>query len=461
MKTIFLTITNGTVARNILRTGVLKNLLAEEQNRIVLLIPDKVEDYFMKEFSHERVIFERISDIKNSRLRKLVTIIFNGLTYTETERRMLKFGGGDKGPQSTPMYYLKHGTFSIISRIKFLKYIARWIEQYVFIEKDFDSLFKKHNPDVVFCSTMYAKPDVIFIKAAKRFGVFCLSMPKSWDTVGRLFFRAPSDIIIVNNKFMKDWIVNEQGLPAESIYICGIPQFDIHENKKNFLSKDEFCKETGLDSSKPNILFASEGKWIWWDWAYIEELIEKYRILDRYNLILRPHFSNLEEKLYDRFRSYKGIYVDDSHIRITKSFGDRWDPTKENMEWFTQVLHSTDAVIAFNSTVVLDAFAMNKPVVNLYYDLPVEGETIPQKELYDCVHYNAVKKFHAVPEAYNGAEIIEWLDKSVADPNIFIKERKQVLDYICHKVDGRSAERISRIILAAVHKDLDEIRDLL
>ena len=75
--------------------------------------------------------------------------------------------------------------------------MARWMEQSLFIEKDFDYLFEKYNPDLLFCSTIYAKQDAILIKAAKRFGVVSLSMPKSWDTFGRLFFRVVSDKVIL------------------------------------------------------------------------------------------------------------------------------------------------------------------------------------------------------------------------------------------------------------------------
>ncbi len=448
MKTIFITITGGTVARNILRTGILSYLLKDENNRVVLLVPEKVDDYFIQEFSHPRVVFEKIPDIKNSSIRKFFTILFNGLTYTETEQRMLKFGGGDKGPESKSMYYIKHATFSLISRVKIFKYIARWVEQYIFIEKDFDFLFEKYKPTLLFCSTMYSKLDVILIKAGKRFKVFSISMPKSWDTVGRLFFRAPSDAIVVNNPFMKDWIVSEQGLAGENIFICGIPQFDVYKQKTEFLTKGVFCSKTGLDPYKPIVLFASEGKWTWWDDAYVDELIHKYNILKNYNLILRPHFSNLQEKKYHKFAHMKGVYIDDTHLRTSRAFADHWDPSRENMEWFAEVLHQSSVVIAFMSTVVLDAFACDRPVINLCYDLPVEGPTIPLKELYNSVHFNAVRKENPTAIAESAQEVMNWIETCVREPNIFIQERQNTLHSIAYKIDGQSAKRVAEVILS-------------
>ncbi|MFH1823044.1 MAG: hypothetical protein ABH830_05085, partial [Patescibacteria group bacterium] len=309
MKTIFITITKGTLARNLLRTSVLENILKLKNVRVVIILPEKVHEYFKQEFNHKNIIIEKVDTKPISRLRKFIIILFNGLVYTETEKRKIKFGGGNKAPNSKLIFCIKHLLFSIISKIKILKHLARWIEFNIFVEKEYDYLFNKYKPDVLFCSSIYSKIDVILIKAAKRFKVFSISMPKSWDTVGRLFFRAPSDIIILNNNHMKNWVVKEQLINIKDIYVCGLPQFDIYKNKKQYLSKYEFCQKVNLDNNKPIVLYASEGLWTHWDEVYVDDLIKNYNILDKYNLILRPHFSNINIRLYDRFKKYKGVYV--------------------------------------------------------------------------------------------------------------------------------------------------------
>lgn len=447
MKKIFVTITSGTVARNILRTGVLKELLAKEDLQIILILP-RTKDYFLEEFKHPRIFFEVAPDKIYSRFRKFFIILFNGLTYTDTERRMLKFGGAVRKPASKFVFWLKHATFTVISNIKFLKYLARWIEFNLFVEGDFDYLFVKYNPDLLFCSSIYSKLDVILIKAAKRFDTQSISMPKSWDTVGRLFFRCPTDKIIVNNQFMKNWIVNEQAIRSDKIYICGMPQFDIYHNKKEYLSKQEFCQRTKLDPNKPIVLFASEGKWTAWDDLCIDDYINSCRILEKYNLILRPHFSNIESRLYERFRKVPGIYVDDQNLRVTHIFCDSWDPTMENMEWFAEVLHAADVAVTFMSTVVLDAFSVGKPVVNIYYAPPAHGRTIiPPEALYNSVHCKSVLNEHSTPLAVSSAEVLTWIEKFIKDPLLLIKERQNTIDHICYKIDGKSASRIAKVVL--------------
>ena len=365
----------------------------------------------------------------------------------------MKFGSAGKSPEKKHIYWLKHLIFLIISKIKIFKYLARWIEQNIFVEKNYDYLFQKYKPDLIFCSSIYATIDVVFIKAARRFKVLSISMPKSWDTIGRLFFRAPTDKIILNNELMKKWVIEEQLIAENNIYIYGFPQFDVYSQKKQFLTKEQFCAIANLDKNKPIITYASEGAWTYWDEVYIDDLIKK-NILQKYNLILRPHFTNLNLGLYNRFKKYKNIYVDDKNIRLTGMFCDSWDPTLKNMEWLAEVINASNVVIAFMSTFVLDSFALNKPVINIYYDLPESHKlakkelTIPPiKEFYNCFHYNYILEENSTALAKNGKEVMEWIEKYLNNPQILDQERKNTIDKLCYKIDGQSSKRIADFLI--------------
>ena len=445
-------INRGVLARNILRAGVLDRLLQSDNLTVVVIINTKIHDYFRKEFTHPNIILEEVPAKKNSRFRKFFIFFFNGLVYRETEHRKLKFGNGQKPPPPKWVFWLKHTTFSIVSRIRALKHFARWAEAHVFIEREYDYLFRKYRPDAVFCASIYSRGlDFVLIKAAKRFCVPSVSMPKSWDTVGRLFFAAPSDIFILNNEHMKKSLVTDQMIPSENLYIGGFPQFDIYAKKKEYMTKEMFCAITGLSHTKPIVLYASEGEWTHWDYLHLDELIEKHRILERYNLILRPHFSDMHLKRYGRFEKHDGVYIDDKHIRISYKFNDKWDPTIENMEWLAQVISVSDVVITFVSTFALDAMVFDKPVINIYYDIQTTRKMrvpmVPVKGFYDCVHYNAILEEHPVALAESGNEVMEWIDRYVKNPHIHSAERRKTVEKLCYKIDGKSSERIADVIL--------------
>ena len=72
MKTIFITITRGMVARNILRAGVLDLLAQNKELEIVILIPKikgkNIPDYFFKEFARENVKIELVENKKMGKI---------------------------------------------------------------------------------------------------------------------------------------------------------------------------------------------------------------------------------------------------------------------------------------------------------------------------------------------------------------------------------------------------------
>jgi len=453
-KTIFISISRGSLARNILRTGILEKLIADDNFKIVIIVSVAIHDYFREEFNHSNIIIEKVEEKHYGPIRALLNIFFNGLVYTETEHRKIKYGGANKKANPIMIFWIKNIVFKSTSKVKILKYLARWVEGNLFQDNDYDYLFKKYQPDIVFCSSLYSKIDPILIKAAKRFKVLSISMPKSWDTVGRLFFRVIADKIILNNDFMKNWVAKEQLVKKENIYVCGMPQFDVYKNKKQYLTKNEFCRQTNLDPNKPIILYASEGLWTHWDEVYVDDLINNCNILDKYNLILRPHFSNLHQKLYHKFKKYSHIYIDDENLRITNMFSDRWDPTIADMEWLAEIINASDVVVTFMTTFVLDVFTLSKPVINIFYDLPESHNlpnnypVIPLKELYNCFHYNAVLNENAVARAYGGADVIAWIEKYLANPRLLYNERQRVVDKLCYKIDGNSAKRITDVILS-------------
>lgn len=245
---------------------------------------------------------------------------------------------------------------------------------------------------------------------------------------------------------MKERVIEEQLIPAQDITVCGLPQFDVYGRKKNFMTREEFCLKTGLDKNKPIILYASEGLGTHWDDIYVDDLIVNHKILEKYNFVLRPHFNNLQEKFLHKYKQ-PGVYIDDEHLRITDMFRDHWDPTLENMEWLAEVIHAADVVVTFVSTFALDVMTQNKPVVNIYYDLKTGPLIIPMKELYNCVHYNAVMAEKSVALARSGAEVIEWIEKYLHDPSLLGAERQKTITKLCYKIDGGASKRITDVLL--------------
>ncbi|HBF67003.1 MAG TPA: hypothetical protein DDW36_01095 [Candidatus Magasanikbacteria bacterium] len=118
------------------------------------------------------------------------------------------------------------------------------------------------------------------------------------------------------------------------------------------------------------------------------------------------------------------------------------------MEWLTEVLYATDVVLCFMSTFSLDAMAFDKPVINMYYDLPTKKRFTPMEELYKFIHYQMVLKEGGIATAKSGAEVMKVIAEYVANPSLRSQERKNTIDKFCYKLDGKSSERIANSIIA-------------
>ena len=67
MKTILYSVSTGYFARNLLRTGVIEQILKDPSNRIVIVTPGFDDESFRKEFSNSRQIFlEKMHDVDRS-----------------------------------------------------------------------------------------------------------------------------------------------------------------------------------------------------------------------------------------------------------------------------------------------------------------------------------------------------------------------------------------------------------
>ena len=134
-------------------------------------------------------------------------------------------------------------------------------------------------------------------------------------------------------------------------------------------------------------------------------------------------------------------------------FVDGWDPTKDNMDWMSEVINISDVVVTFHTTFVLDVFALDKPVINVYYNPSQEYQIknnynlAPIEEIYKCVHYDAVLAEKGVALAKNGRDIMRWIEKYLQDSSLLKQERKNTIDKLCHKIDGQATARIFKSIM--------------
>ena len=111
------------------------------------------------------------------------------------------------------------------------------------------------------------------------------------------------------------------------------------------------------------------------------------------------------------------------------------------------LLYNSDVVIAFASTLAIDAAVFNKPIVFIGFD----GDKRPYwqglRRYYDYDHQSSMLKTGGVKLAKNMEELIAFTKQYLNNPQLDEAGRKKIIQERCWKLDGKSGARLAEVIL--------------
>jgi len=272
MHTIFITISRGGTARNILKSDVYK-ILKESGNRIVILTPAYQDERFLKEFDYPNVFFENLIEPEWTFLDRIMVGLHKTLIYNRNIELWDKYGYMEK--TNIWRYRIKKAIFFPLSRIKFLRRAIRWADKMLIKDRYYKELFDKYRPDLVFSTSVMEDADVFVLKQARSRKIFTIGMAKSWDNTSKMSFRVKTDKLIVWSQYVKNESLEFQGYKEKDIIVCGIPQFDFYAGDELKMTREEFFSLIGADPNKKLIFFGSSGGKACPDDAEIVEIISK------------------------------------------------------------------------------------------------------------------------------------------------------------------------------------------
>lgn len=455
MKTIFITISRGLIARNILQTDVFK-VLKKAGLRIVLLAPAYQDKRFLDEFKDNNVFIEPLIEPKLGFFEKIFPLIHQGLIYNNTIDIRWRYGIFSHEETTFFKYILKKTIFKPLRIFPFLREAARWADFKLFPGKFHSELFKKYRPSLVFVTSIAFEGDAAVLKEAKSHKIPTVGMAKSWDNFCKNSFRVKADKLIVWSEFMKEQAIKYQSYKPQNIYIAGVPQFDYYSNYEATQNRREFFQKIGADPNKKLILLGSEGKYFPACPEVVEILasfISKKLLRNPCQILIRPHIAHNDDiKRFDSFRGKPNVILDDS-FRPAPVFKDPTDYSQEQMIHFANSLYHCDILIASASTLILDGVAFDKPMINIGFDgfqKKPYGQSIIRQ--YDTAYYKGIVDTNAAWIVRGQNELLEAVNSYLADSSIRSKEREGLRQRFCYKLDGKSGQRIAQYILEILSK---------
>jgi hypothetical protein len=452
-KTIFITISRGGTARNMLQTEVFK-ILKASGNRIVILTPAYKDERFLNEFSAPGVYFENLIEPEWTPLDKLLVGLHKALIYNHSIELWDKYGYTE---EPSPLRYgIKKAFFLPLSRIKFLRRLARWADKVLIKDRYYKELFDKYKPDLIFSTSVMEDADAFVLKQAQMRKIFTIGMAKSWDNTSKMSFRVKTDKLIAWSQYVKDESIKFQSYKEEDIVICGIPQFDFYFQNELKMSRDEFFDSIGADKNKKLIFFGSEGKVSVADGEDVEIIsksISNNEIKYNCQIFARPHFAYLDdEKKFEHLKDDKNVIIDNDYER-SAVFRDHWDYSMKQIKRFVNILYHSDIIITTASTLVLDAAAMDKPVISVNFD------GLKERPFKDSIRKWYLSEYMRAILKQGGDWIVDDKDGFIGaineylnNPKIKSDGRERLQNYFCHKLDGKSGQRIADAILSFLSK---------
>lgn len=455
MKTILVPISNSFFIRNFMRTSALNTILENQEVRLLLLAPLEKITYYRNEFLHPRILFDELPAFQNFWQEKLFKILEYASIHTRTVT-MLHWWDLTR-PGSKMAVFKRLILFAIRRTAWQLGQFSWWR---FFIRKCYyalpssmaQSLLDKYRPDLVYCPALL-NGESILLKEAKKRGIPTIGMVLSWDNFySKLLMRVHPDHLMVGTKSIHDQAIRYGDYKAQNITIVGIAQFDRNFNRTGVKSREEFIRELGGDPSKKIILYAFSGKaGLMVDFDILDmvhESVKNGAIKYPVNVLARsyPRYDFTYEKL-QKFRHDYGFMAEPAMAHVGGG-NDNWEFDERSLVLLVNSLAHADIVITMYSTFFIEAAIFNKPLIAVTFDGNKRFNYYNSaRRFFDWDHLAEIKSLQGITFVKSKQELIFAINESLIHLEERLDGRKAIVRQQCGFMDGKSGNRVAKVLL--------------
>jgi FkbM family methyltransferase len=248
-----------------------------------------------------------------------------------------------------------------------------------------DAFIKRVAPDVVLVSPLvwFNSPQVDYIKSARALGIRSALCVASWDNLtNKGLMRELPDRVTVWNAVQVDEAVDVHGYPRDRVVVTGAQTFDDWFQFRPSRSKEAFFAERGLEPGTPLLLYLCSSTSIApQEIEFVRQWQEAVRKAPDPRvagaaILIRPHPVN--EQPWGRLDV---LAIENFSIWPRDASG-QFEPQWQH-DYFDSLYHA-DAVIGLNTSGMIEAGLIGKPVLTLLSkDIPdsLKGTT-------DTLHFD-------------------------------------------------------------------------
>lgn len=324
------------------------------------------------------------------------------------------------------------------------------------ITKEYIEILKKEKFDILFFT--HQRPPFIapLSSAAKKLNLKTAVFIFSWDNLTSKSRMADNfNYYLVWSDLMKEELTTFYTTVKENqIDVVGTPQFEPFSQEKFGYSKEKLISKFKLDSHKTIILFTCNDSSSKNDPIYLDllgEFISSKKLVKEVNLIVRTSPAEEPERFIAIAEKYKFIVWNYPDWTIKReNHQESWSqrvPSLDDLNDLKSLLNHCDLNINVLSTITLDSFIFDKPVINPVFGNKENGMFDDQKFL----NYKHLAKLVASDSSHivkNESEYLLAINKVLMNQDNKASQRQEFLALQI----GRPLQGTSKRIAATLSK---------
>jgi hypothetical protein len=309
---------------------------------------------------------------------------------------------------------------------------------------------ENEKPTMVFCTNQRHIATVAPLLAAKDLGIPTATFIFSWDNLPKATMVVEADYYFVWSNYMKDELLFYYPyIKLEQIIVTGSPQFEMHFDKNNLLTREAFFNQNGLDLTKKYICFSGNDETSSPDDPkYLEDIAKGVRELNAQGNNIAVIFRRSPVDFSNRFDYIIRKYADEVVFvnPLWDALSTSWDailPTIEDNVLFSNLAEHTELVITIGSSTVFDFIAHKKPTGYLKYNQKIQSNSKWDIiKCYSFVHFRSMPSQEVVFWINSPEEMSTAILKAISDSEKTLEQAQNWFEIINQHPPEKASERI-------------------
>ncbi|MEM9528162.1 MAG: hypothetical protein AAGA31_16235, partial [Bacteroidota bacterium] len=374
---------HGFAARMLFQTGLLAKL-STLGYRVMVVVPDASDRNLAEICAKENI--ELLELPGETSFRFVQTMQFRKYFLTDLEANPVVMGKHMQRVLASERSFLRRLVvtlawyiYKLVKLIPTLRLLYRKLEGHLLHSDRIEQALAKKNPKLLVATYPVFSPECQLLAGAEKLGIPSALQLLSWDNVtGKETFHALADDYIVWGEVMANELREVYQVPADRIYRCGVPHFDLHYKVSSALDTQDYPNPQNIDFTKPYLFFGmSAPRFCPREIDIVEwlaERIQKNVFGPDVQLVVRPHPQNMVGDMVDsswvgRLEQLAGL--DRVTVNYPKLVGGSkipWSMEQGDMLVFSSLIARSSVVLNSGSTVSIDALMHYRPVVMTLFD---------------------------------------------------------------------------------------------